>query len=206
MLSIDGQNYLKIGNKLNVNGRYAEVGGVAENVTPQDFEEQRPLMNYDIPMWSVQNVDISYDTIVASYNLTADTTIDMTQQGIHVDKGLIKYLSDHYLSIACTNSSQTVYINKNDTHQNNAATYEFWTCPCRVTDVSQLPDITMLLWTKDSDYLSMSSKEYFSYPYYDEDYTLPSNCGILLKASVDPMNDFNYIFGQSFIRKYNLIL
>jgi hypothetical protein len=79
---------------------------------------------------------------------------------------------------------------------------ETWTCPCTVTDVSSLPDINMLLWRDSGSQFyqshsefSFDAKNYFTYPFYDEAYTLPNTCKLLIKSSDAQLDDANYILG-----------
>ena len=64
-------------------------------------------MNYNFGIRSVKNIDIGYETIVTSNNSEFDTAIDMTSQGMHIDKGLLQYLELNFLDFLC---------DKNDTY------------------------------------------------------------------------------------------
>lgn len=190
IITYSEDNYQQIGQRFSVSERQFNATKISESITPEELEAGTYQLNYDFPIRSVRNIDISLDTIVASKDLPDDTTIDMTQQGLHMDKGLLKYLSEQFLQIQCTNSSATVNSWSVDKNQSISQTQEVWTCPCTVTDVSSLPNITMLLWQEqDSPFYSSHSefsfeaKNYFTYPFYDERYTLPSTCNLLIQSS-----------------------
>mmetsp|Transcript_7295 Transcript_7295/g.11448 ORF Transcript_7295/g.11448 Transcript_7295/m.11448 type:complete len:123 (+) Transcript_7295:244-612(+) len=122
----------------------------------------------------------------------------MTMQGMHLNDELIDYLDDAFLQYACTN--------ENVTFTESTAKYppvmQRWFCPCSMTDVDGMPEITLSLQGVQVDGVStmyvFGQKEYFIYPYYAQN-TLPSNCRMsisrVLNSTSTDGRQSHYIFG-----------
>ena len=79
IITFSDENYQLIGQRFSVSDRIKNITQISESTTAEELEAGTYLLNYDFPIRSVRNIDISMDTIVASKDLPDDTTIDMTQ-------------------------------------------------------------------------------------------------------------------------------
>lgn len=76
-------------------------------------------------------------------------------------------------------------------------------CSCVEESVVGMPEMGLEI-ALLGDYFKLNSKEYFTYPYYNN-VTLPDKCHLQL-SEAQGKDIKQYVFGQIFVRKYQLYL
>lgn len=148
---------------------------ISKQMLPADFEKATDVVvNFPLNIQNLTSIQIQgLDVYVGRMMHTKSdklTYIDMHVEGMHVEEGLVEYMSQSFLGYVCDSEGEN------------------WYCSCSEASIDYMPDIKLKL-QDNPKYFSFSSKDYFEYPYYDGVHTLPARCKLSFQSRLQSNGD-----------------
>ena len=204
--SSDKANFTKVGTRFPISNSLIK-NNINIVASPDDFmASTNTTVNILIGINSLRAVMVDNSILYQSETYEQKSTyIDMSVQGLHIPKkvplpdqanaevdSLLVYLERYYLDFEC----KSISFRKNFLPQ----VFQDWYCACDENTVDFMPKVALGISSVDNDFYEFEDRDYFLYPYYGPG-AKPGTCQLALRE--DDVK--NYILGQVFVKKYQLI-